>query len=304
MKAVVYREYGSPEVLQLVELEKPKPKDNEVLVKIYASTVTSGDTRLRSSDFPLLFWLPARLIFGLFKPKKKVLGHEFSGVVETVGKDVTSFNIGDHVFGTTTMLPSGSYAEYVCIPQEWKHGVIDHKPANLSFQEVAALPIGCMTAMFLLEKANFKEGQQILIYGASGSVGSFAVQLAKEKGLLVDGVCSTKNTSFVKSIGADHVIDYKSEDFTKLNKTYDIVFDAVGKITKHDSKRVLVSHGVFVSVKMLTVEKSEHLKAIKKLAEEKKLTSSIDKKYTLNQLVEAHRYVNTGRKKGNVVIEI
>ncbi len=182
MKAVIYRNYGPPNVLRLTEIEKPIPKDDEILVKIHAATVTSGDIRLRGSDFPPLFWLPARLIFGLFKPKKKILGHELSGTVEAIGKDVTKFKIGDHVFGTTTMLKTGSYAEYICLPQEWKHGVVEKKPENLSFKEAAALPVGAMTAMFLLEKANLSRDRKILIYGASGSVGSYAVQIAKSKG--------------------------------------------------------------------------------------------------------------------------
>lgn len=304
MKAAVYNEYGPPNVLELKELEKPQPNDDEILIKIYAATVTSGDVRLRASDFPPLFWLPARLIFGLFKPKKKILGHELAGVIEGKGKNITKFNIGDSVFGTTTMLNTGSYAEYICLPQEWKHGVISLKPVNLNFKEAAALPIGGMTAMYLLEKANIKAGQKILVYGASGSVGSYAVQLAKQQGTFVVAVCSSPNFDMVKSLGADGLIDYKKEDYSLLQDKFDIVFDAVGKTTKAKAKKVLNNEGVFISVKMLTTEKSEHLKRIKELAEKEKLTPFIDRCFPLNEIVNAHEYVDKGHKKGNVVIEI
>ena len=236
MKAIVYEKYGSPEVLKVKDIVKPKPKEDEILVKIHAATVTSGDVRLRASDFPPIFWLPARLIFGLFKPKKKVLGHELSGIVEEVGSAVTKFNVGDAVFGTTTMLKSGSYAEYICIPQQWKQGVIEHKPEGLNHQEAAALPIGAMTAMFLLEKAKLREGQNVMVYGASGSVGSYAVQLVKQKNSSLIGVCSATNFDMVKSLGADDLIDYKTEDFSQRNEKFDIIFDAVGKITKTQAK--------------------------------------------------------------------
>ncbi|UII81646.1 NAD(P)-dependent alcohol dehydrogenase [Flagellimonas sp. CMM7] len=304
MKAAVYNEYGPPTVLELTELEKPQPNDDEILIKIYAATVTSGDVRLRGSDFPPLFWLPARLIFGLFKPKKKILGHELAGVIEGKGKNITKFNIGDSVFGTTTMLNTGSYAEYICVPQEWKHGVISLKPVNLNFKEAAALPIGGMTAMYLLEKANIKAGQKILVYGASGSVGSYAVQLAKQQGTFVMAICSSSNFDMVKSLGADSSIDYKKEDYSLLEDKFDIVFDAVGKTTKARAKKVLNNEGVFVSVKMLTTEKSEHLKRIKELAEKEKLIPFIDRCFPLNEIVSAHEYVDKGHKKGNVVIEI
>ena len=304
MKAVVYEKYGTPNVLKIKDIEKPKPKDDEILVKIYAATVTSGDVRLRSSDFPPLFWFPARLIFGLFKPKKKILGHELAGVVEEVGSIVTEFKVGDSVFGTTTMLNTGSYAEYICLPQKWKNGVISLKPENLTYQESAALPVGAMTAMYLLEKANLKNGQNVLIYGASGSVGSYAVQLASLKNSSVTCVCSTANFEMVKSLGAENVIDYKKEDFSKRNEKFDIVFDAVGKTTKSKAKKVLKAGGKFVSIKMLTKEKIEHLKLIKSLAEEGKLKPFIDKTFKLDDIEKAHEYVETGRKRGNVVIEI
>lgn len=304
MKAASYIKYGPPEVISLGEAEKPRPKANELLVKIHAATVTSGDVRLRASDFPPLFWLPARLIFGLFKPKKKILGHEFSGVVETVGAKVTKFKAGDEVFGTTTMLSGGSYAEYVCVPENWKSGVIGLKPSNLPFRESAALPIGSMTAIFLLRKAKVDKGNNVLIYGASGSVGSYAVQVAKNHGAKVTGVCSTGNIEMVKSLGADAVVDYKNRDYTTLSKEFDVVFDAVGKTSKAAARQVLKPAGSFVSINMLTAEKDEDLETIREWAEAGKLKPFIDKIYRLEDIVEAHHYVDSGRKRGNVVIEV
>jgi len=304
MKAVVYEKYGLPNVLKLMEIKKPQPKDDEFLVKIHATTVTSGDVRLRASDFPFLFWLPTRLIFGLFKPKKNILGHEFAGTVEEIGKNITNFKVGDKVFGTTTMLKQGAYAEYICLPQEWKHGVVELIPKNLNFKEATALPIGAMTAMFLLEKADLKKEQKILVYGASGSVGSYAVQIANQKGALVTGVCSRLNFKMVKSFGIKSLIDYKNEDYSENNEKFDIVFDAVGKTSRSKAKKVLNSKGIFVSVKMPTKEKQEHLKRIKELAENELIKPFIDRTFVLREIVEAHKYVDTGRKRGNVVIEI
>lgn len=304
MKAALYHNYGSPEVIKVMEIEKPSPKDNEVLVKIFATTVTSGDTRLRSSDFPFLFWLPARFIFGLFKPKKKILGHELAGVIEEVGKSVTRFKKGDEIFGTTTLLPTGSYAEYICLPEEWKHGVLELKPQNLSFQASAALPIGGMTALFLLEKAGISKSKNTLVYGASGSVGSYAVQIAKHLGSTVTGVCSTPNIPMVKSLGADKVMDYRHEEYTKINDEFDIVIDAVGKTNRADAKKVLKSGGKFVSVNMLTSEKKEHLLTLKDLAEKGVIKPFVDRHYPLDEIVSAHSYVDKGHKKGNVVIDV
>ena len=304
MKAIVYKEYGPPEVLKLIDLEKPIPKSNEILVKIHATTVTSGDVRLRASDFPPLFWLPARLIFGLFRPKKQILGHELSGIVEAKGNEVTKFEIGDEIFGTTTMLKTGSYAEYVCLPQEWKSGVVSLKPANIAFREAAALPIGGMTALFLLEKAKIAIGMNVLIYGASGSVGSYAVQVARHFGASVTGVCSTSNIEMVKSMGAEKVIDYKKEDYTTIQEKFDIVFDAVGKTSKSAAKQVLKKEGTFVSVKMITSEKQSHLQKLKELAEKGEIKPIIDKVFKLDEIVEIHDYVDQGHKKGNVVIDV
>lgn len=304
MKAVIYTKYGPPDVLKLVDIEKPKPKDNEVLVKICATTVTSGDARLRSSDFPALVWLPVRLMFGLFKPKKEILGHEFSGIVEAVGKDVTKFKIGDEVFATPTMLATGSYTEYICIPQERKKGVLELKPKNLSHKEAAALPVGGMTALYLLNKANLSKGQHVLIYGASGSVGSYALQIAKAKEATVVAVCSSSNFDMVKSLGADSAIDYRKEDYSLLKDKFDIVFDAVGKTSKSKAKKVLKQGGNFVSVQTLTSPKQEHLIKIKELAEKQKIRPYIDKCFKLSEIVAAHEYADKGRKKGNIVIEI
>ena len=302
MKAVIYRSYGPPKVLQVVQMEKPQPKDHELLVRIHAATVTSGDVRLRASDFPPLFWLPARLIFGLFQPRKKILGHEFSGVVEEVGKHITSFKPGDAVFGTTTMLPTGSYAEHLCLPETWKHGVMAIKPNNVTFEEAAALPIGGMTALYLLNKANIAKGQEVLIYGASGSVGSYAVQIAKIKGAHVTAVCSGANFDMVKDLGADRLIDYTQEDFTKGNHKFDIIFDAVGKSRK--SKKVIKKGGSFVTIKMMTKEKSEDLGQIKSWSAEKRIIPFIDRYYDLDTIVAAHTYVESGRKRGNLVLKI
>ena len=304
MKAAVYSEYGGPEEIKILEVPKPIPRDNEVLVKISACSVTSGDVRLRKSDFPILFWLPARIIFGLFSPKKKILGHEFSGVVEEVGKNITKFVVGEEVFGTTTLLPSGSYAEYVCVPETWKSGVIEHKPKSLSHEKSATLPIGCMTALYLLEKAGASTHQRILIYGASGSVGSFAIQLAKNIEMDITAVCSTEKIERIKELGVHQTIDYKKEDYSNRNEKFDIVFDAVGRSSRSKAKRVLKKGGSFVSVKMMTKERSQDLLKIKSLAEEGKIESYIDRIYPLSEIVDAHRYVESERKFGNVAVMI
>lgn len=304
MKAVVYKKYGPPEVLKVIEVAKPLPKANEILVKIEVATVTSGDVRLRGSDFPPLFWLPARLVFGLFRPKKQILGHELSGTVEAVGNNVTQFKVGDAVLGTTTMLRTGSHAEYVCLPEAWKQGVLIRKPNGLSFKEAAAIPVGGMTAMFLLKKAGLQKGMNVLIYGASGSVGSYAVQIAKAFGAQVTAVSSGANFDMLQSLGADVMIDYKKEDYTATPHTYDIVFDAVGKTLKDEGKKVLKSNGAFVSVKTITVEKTEHLQEVVNLALAGEIKPFIDKEFSLDDIVKAHRYVETGRKRGNIIIRI
>ncbi|MEM9078008.1 MAG: NAD(P)-dependent alcohol dehydrogenase [Bacteroidota bacterium] len=302
MRAVIYSKYGGPEVLKMHKIDKPHPKEKEVLVKVYATTVTSGDVRLRSSNFPPLLWLPARILFGLFKPKKKILGHEFSGIVEEIGSNVTQFEVGDEVFGTTTMLRTGAYAEYLCLPESWKHGVLAIKPENATFEEAASLPIGGMTAVSLLEKSALKENQSIIVYGASGSVGSYALQVAKYRGAKITGVCSTSNLDMIHSLGATTTLDYTKQDITKLEFKYDVFFDAVGKVSKRNAKKLLERNGTYVSVQMLTQEKTEYLIQLKHMFNEGRIRSYIDRTYSLKDISEAHTYVDTGRKRGNVVI--
>jgi len=299
MKAIVCTKSGPPDVLQLREVEKPMPRENEVLVRVHAATATIGDVILRKLH--PLFFLPLQL-FGM--NRKRIPGHELAGEIEAVGKQVTRFKIGDRVFGTTTGLSVGANAEYVCLPEEWGAGVLATAPTNMTYEEAAAVPVGGMTALYILRKGNIQRRQKVLIYGASGSVGTFAVQIAKNYGAEVTGVCSTANVELVKSLGADHVIDYAKEDFTKGGPVYDVIFDAVGKTSLSRSKGALKEKGVYLSVRSSTSEETENLLFLKELIEAGKIRPIIDRCYPLEQTAEAHRYVEAGHKKGNVVINV
>ncbi len=298
MKAVVVAKYGSPDGLEIQEILKPIPKSNELLIRVHATTVTAGDATLRRMR------LPVRLVFGIFMGglgKNKILGHELSGEVEAVGKDVTLFKPGDEVFASAGM-SGGAYAEYLCLPE---NGMVAIKPRNLTFGEAAALPIGANTALHILRTGNsIQSGQKVLIYGASGSVGTYAVQFAKYWGAEVTGVCSSSNMDMVRSIGADHVVDYTQDTYRDLGETFDVIFDAVGKLPSPDRKRLLHVNGSFLTVKSSTEEDPANLVFIRELVESGKIKPVIDRRYEVDQIVEAHRYVDTGHKRGNVVIEV
>lgn len=300
MKAVWSPKSGGPQLLQYKEINKPQPKPNEILVNVYYASVTSGDVKLRKIN--RAFLTVVGLVVG-FKPMQ-IPGVEYAGVVEEAGAQVTSFSPGDAICGTTTGLKYGANAEYVCVPEKSKMGVITHKPESISFKEAACTPVGSMTAMWFLKKAQLGKGEHILIYGASGSVGSFAVQLAKHFGAKVTAVCSAPNVEMVKSLGADHVIDYQKENFADNGQKYEVIFDAVGKITKSKSARSLAENGRFVSVKSPTKEKVEDLQYVLKRVESGEIKTVIDKEYPLDRIVKAHQYVESGRKKGNVAIKV
>ena len=306
MKAVVYTKYGSPDVLRLKEVEKPTPRDNEVLVRIHATTVTIGDTIMRSLKIPVPGWqrLMARIYLGIRKPKRPILGMELAGDIEAVGKAVTRFKPGDAVFASTFGANFGGYAEYKCLLES---GVIAIKPANLTYQEAAAVPGAGQTAWRCLQRGHIHPGQKILIYGASGAVGTYAVQLASRHfGADVTGVCSGANLALVQSLGASQVIDYTRQDFTQSGTAYDVVFDAVGKLTPAQGKVALKPGGVYINVHADSDggDKRENLLLLKELIEAGQLKPVIDRVYPLEQIVEAHRYVEQGHKKGNVVITV
>ncbi len=302
MKAMVCTKYGKPDVLQLEEVEKPIPKENEILIKIHATTVTSGDCRVRSFNSPLLLWLPMRIVLGLRKPRKSILGVELAGEVEDVGKNVTRFKKGDQLFAMTGM-KFGGYAEYICLSEK---GTIAVKPENVTHEEAASISFGGTTALHFFRKGNIQAGQKVLIYGASGAVGTAAVQLASYYGAEVTGVCSAKNSELVKSLGADYVIDYQNEDFSKKEERYNLIFDAIGKITKNQCKEALALNGRFVSVEGQGIAKvqTKDLLLLKKLMEEGQIKSVIDRCYSLEQVPEAHEYVETGHKIGSVVVTL
>lgn len=309
MKAVVCTKYGPPEVLQIKEIEKPSPKKNEILIKVYATTVHIGDTKVRRLDpgmgpfKNIIFRMMMRLVIGFGKPRKEIFGMELAGEVVETGSDVTLFKKGDSVFATTEF-GFGAYVQYLCLPEK---GIIALKPVNMSFQEAAPVSNGGLTALTYLRKGGIKKGQKVLIYGASGSVGTYAVQLAKYYGAEVTGVCSTANLELVRYLGADKVLDYTKEDFTQGNEKYDIIFDAVGKIPASKRKKALTKRGRFLNVLSITTNIRINIKDmhyLKELCDKGKIKTVIDRCYPLEQIVEAHRYVDRGHKKGHVIINV
>ncbi|MEK6802823.1 MAG: NAD(P)-dependent alcohol dehydrogenase [Nitrospirota bacterium] len=322
MKAIVYERYGSPDVLQLKEVEKPTPKNNEVLIKTHATTVTSGDWRVRSLNVPVGFGIIMRLVFGVSRPKQPILGSELAGVIESVGKAVSKFKVGDPVFAFSDA-SMGCHAEYKCMAED---GVVALKPSNLTFEEAAALSFGGTTALDFLRRGKLKSGERVLVNGASGAVGTAAVQLAKHFGAIVTGVCSTANVELVKSLGASHVIDYTQEDFTQNGETYDVIVDTVGTAPFSRSKTSLKEGGRLLMVlaglpDMLQIPwvsmtsskkviagpaavRVEDLRFLAGLAEAGEFKPVIDRRYPFEQIAEAHRHVDTGRKKGNVIITL
>lgn len=325
MKAIIWTKYGSPDVLQLREVAKPAPKDNEVLIKIHAATASTPDAEMRRLKLPLFFAVALRLYFGLIKPTRvTILGGEFAGEVEAVGRDVKDYKPGDQVFGYTA-LSMGTYAEYMCITESpsGMGGVFAEKPVNMSYEEAAAVPFGGLEALHALGRINTLGGKKILIVGAGGSIGTWAVQLAKLYGMEVTGVDHTSKLEMMRSIGADHVIDYTKEDYTKNGKKYDVIMDTIDKSPFADSLRSLDQNGVYLNANPTMFERllmgsalknnkkvltwtgeysTKNLLVLKDLIEAGKIKSIIDRSYPLEQIVEAHRYVDAGHKKGNVII--
>lgn len=311
MKAIICTKYGPPEVLQLKEVKKPIPRNNEVLIKIHATTAHVGDTKIRSfkpglgpvKDF---FFKPVmRIMIGFKGPRNKILGMDLAGEIVDVGTDVKQFKKGDQVFASAFQgFKFGAYAEFICIPE---NGLIAMKPSNMTYEEAAPISNGALTALLVLRKANIQKGQKVLIYGASGSMGTYSIQLAKYYGAEVTGVCSTKNVEMVKSLGADKVIDYTQENFNDSGDIYDVIFDSVTKIAPSERKKSLKETGIYLDALKSTEGlklKQEDLRYLKELCEAGKLKTIIDRRYPLEEMVEAHRYVDSGRKKGNIVITV
>jgi len=301
MKAAICTRYGPPEVVKIEERPKPSPKNHEVLIRIHSTTVSSGDIRVRSANVPALYQPMLRLMFGIHKPRKSVLGTELSGRVEAIGKNVTTFKEGDSVFAMTGM-HFGAHAEYVAMPQD---GPLAHKPDNINYEQAAAISFGGTSALHFLRKGNLQKGQKILIYGASGSVGTSAVQLAKHFGAEVTCVCSHDNAQLVKSLGADATMDYSVEDFRTQSTQYDLIFDAVGKISKSSCKNNLSPNGKFVTVEGgMARESAKDMRFLGQLVQDKQFKPIIDRTYPLEHIVDAHAYVDIGHKKGNVVVRV
>ena len=302
MKAIVANKFGNADVLQLRDVPKPTPQANEILVKVKATTVSAGDIRMRSLDVPLAFWLPARLTLGFTKPKNPIYGMELAGEVAAVGPAVTRFKVGDAVFASTLAEKFGGYAEYKCLPED---ALVLPKPHNMSYEEAAAVPIGGPTAVRLLRKGNIQPGRKVLIYGASGSVGTYAVQVACHLGADVTAVCSAANAAMVQSLGADRVLDYTQADFASKLERYDVIFDAVARFPKALRPQALAPDGRYESIaKLSTKQHVEELSFIKGLIEAGEVRAVIDRCYPLEQAAEAHRYVEAGHKKGNVVLTV
>jgi len=302
MRAIVCTKYGPPDVLQLREVDKPSPRDNEVLVKIHATTVTSSDCIVRGFKLPLAMWIPARIALGLRGPRNPILGVELAGEIEAIGSRVSRFSVGDRVFAFTGRSGFGAHAEYRCLPED---GAVTVMPAGVTYEEVAATTFAFL-AWHFLRKANVQKGHRVLVYGASGAAGTYAVQLAKYMGAEVTGACSGANLELVRSLGADEAIDYTKADFTKSGQPYDVIFDAVGKISKSSCRNALTPNGTYVSVNNQgnPWPRVEDFVLLMELIRTKQIRSVIDRRYPLEAIPEAHRYVEEGHKKGNVVVTV
>lgn len=309
MKAIICKVYGSAkEALELQEVTKPQVKDDEILIKIYATSVHRGDTRIRSLEVPgpSINKLLARFALGFTKPRNAILGMELAGVVESIGKDVTKYKVGDKVFASTAWEKLGAYAEYKCMPER---AAVALKPSNLTFEEAAVIPSGGVTAMWVMDKANIKANQKVLVYGASGSIGTFITQLSKLNEADVTCVCSGENVELVKSLGASNVIDYTKTDIVEVEDRYDVIIDCVGYLAKSRAKNLLAINGTYLEIHSASngLKKDQalvYLQKLSKLYELGKLKSVIDRTYSLSQIIEAHNYVDNGHKKGNVAILI